>query len=335
MGRAKEMFFRTIKDSTDLEDNLQELVDFVQEQTSATGVYFGKLVFPAKEIEEDADDKAHFDEEAPKVIKFTHASKGHEFMVDVVLDEAQAPLSHEVFKASEDEENPEEEAEASDPEVTSNKPEKAPKDIIKTFKHKFVPEVVRNEQTYFQRVPRLGCFMAVPLCYNSCLFNEALEEAIEDYQVVSKELEEQNKAKAEWEQQQADLAAQNPDSQDPPEDPPEWKDIKYAPFKTFKEEYIICLDTLGQDRQFTDEERRFTLETVKAYIEAWEERENAALTADRDRKLAVISVQNDENAEPEEDQAMRDAMDALELDEDYFIFQAVEEDPIFKNIATN
>ena len=56
---------------------------------------------------------------------------------------------------------------------------------------------------HFQRVPRLGCFMAVPLVYNSCLTNEALEEAIEDYQVISKELEEQAKQKAEWEEQQA------------------------------------------------------------------------------------------------------------------------------------
>ena len=56
------------------------------------------MVYPAKEIDEDADDKAHFDEEAPKVIKYTHASKGHEFMVDVVLTEETAELSHSVFK---------------------------------------------------------------------------------------------------------------------------------------------------------------------------------------------------------------------------------------------
>ena len=31
MNRSKEMFFRSIKGSTDLEDNLQELVEFVQE----------------------------------------------------------------------------------------------------------------------------------------------------------------------------------------------------------------------------------------------------------------------------------------------------------------
>ena len=74
MNRQKDLFFRSIQDSQDLEDNLQELVVFIQEQTNATGVYIGKLVYPAKEIEEEADDKAHYDEEAPKVIKFMHAS---------------------------------------------------------------------------------------------------------------------------------------------------------------------------------------------------------------------------------------------------------------------
>lgn len=100
--RAKDLFFRSIKNSNDLEDNLQELVDFIQEQTGATGVYFGKLVYPAREIDEDADDKAHYDEEAPKVIKYSHASKGHEFMVDVVYSEERAPLSHAVFKESDE-----------------------------------------------------------------------------------------------------------------------------------------------------------------------------------------------------------------------------------------
>ncbi len=65
-------------------------------------MYIGKLVHPSREIEEDADDKAHFDEEAPKVIKYIHSSKGHEFMNAVVLTEEEAPLSHDVFKKGDD-----------------------------------------------------------------------------------------------------------------------------------------------------------------------------------------------------------------------------------------
>lgn len=119
-----------------------------------------------------------------------------------------------------------------------------------------MPEVVREARMHFKKVPRLGCFMAVPLVYNSCLFNEALEEAVEDYQVVSKEREEQDKLKTEKEEQ---LAQAKDGEGAAEEDDTEWKEIDFAPFKTFKEQYVLCLDTLGQDRQFSDEEKRFTL----------------------------------------------------------------------------
>lgn len=180
MARAKEYFMANIRKSNDLEDNLQELVEFIQEQTNATGVYVGKLVFPSKEIDEEADDKAHLDEEAPKVIKFLHASKGHEFMVDCVLSQEEAPISHEVFKEAEDGDG-EEAAEAEEGSEAGGDTPAKEKDIIESFRHSYVAEVVREPRMHFEKVPRLGCFMAVPLVYNSCLFNEALEEAIEDY----------------------------------------------------------------------------------------------------------------------------------------------------------
>lgn len=40
----KAKFFKSIETSTDLNENLQELADFLEETTGATGVYIGKLV---------------------------------------------------------------------------------------------------------------------------------------------------------------------------------------------------------------------------------------------------------------------------------------------------
>lgn len=54
------------------------------------------------------------------------------------------------------------------------------KDILLTFKHVYVPEVVREPRMTFQKVPRLGAYMAVPLIYQSCLFDEALDLAVVD-----------------------------------------------------------------------------------------------------------------------------------------------------------
>ena len=47
-----------------------------------------------------------------------------------------------------------------------------------TFKHTYVKEVVREPLMHFYRVPRLGAFMAVPLVYNSCLSESALDNAV-------------------------------------------------------------------------------------------------------------------------------------------------------------
>ena len=57
----KASFHDNIQKSTDLNDNLQQLADYIHLHTGATGVYIGKLVYPAKLIDDDADDKAHID----------------------------------------------------------------------------------------------------------------------------------------------------------------------------------------------------------------------------------------------------------------------------------
>ena len=47
---------------------------------------------------------------------------------------------------------------------------------------------------------------------------------------------------------------------------------------------------MGQDREFTDDERRFALETVKNFKEIWERTEQENLRRDRDRKLEIMSI---------------------------------------------
>ena len=70
-------------------------------------MYIGRLVYPSKAIEDDDDDTAHLDTEAPKVIKYINASKGHEFLVDTVLA-PDAGITHDVFKEGEGEDPAEE-----------------------------------------------------------------------------------------------------------------------------------------------------------------------------------------------------------------------------------
>jgi len=63
-----KQFYNFISESDDLNDNLNQLCNYLKYFTGATGVYIGKLGQPVKEIQEDDDDKAHLDEESAKVI---------------------------------------------------------------------------------------------------------------------------------------------------------------------------------------------------------------------------------------------------------------------------
>ena len=92
----KQEFFASLEQSKDLADNLPSLVNFLKKYTGATGVYVGRLQHPEREIAIDADDKAHLDYDAPKVVKFIHASEDHEFVEGAILQPADG-VTHDVF----------------------------------------------------------------------------------------------------------------------------------------------------------------------------------------------------------------------------------------------
>ena len=87
----------------------------------------GKLEYPSKAIDEDADGDAHLDKEAPKVIKYITASKSHEFMIDVVLGPDDG-ITHDVFKDQEDDAK----SDAGDDE--DGKDKSGEPDILKSYK---------------------------------------------------------------------------------------------------------------------------------------------------------------------------------------------------------
>ena len=41
-----------------------------------------------------------------------------------------------------------------------------------------------------------------------------------------------------------------------------FEQIESPPFRTVEEKFVVGLDTMGQDRQFTVEQKRLALETV-------------------------------------------------------------------------
>ena len=112
----QKKFETAVKESKDLQDQLQDLVDHLQDFTGATAVYIGKLVAPKKPIQEGDDDEAHIDNDSPQILNFCNATKDHKFLVDQVLNKDEG-LTFDVFKDPEPAEDGGEEAkaEATDP----------------------------------------------------------------------------------------------------------------------------------------------------------------------------------------------------------------------------
>lgn len=229
--KENEAFWASLAESDDLTDNLTELTNYIHRNIKATGVYIGQLDPPMKPIKDDDDDTAHIDAEAPLVIKFKHANKDHEeFMIDAVLTNDQG-IAHGLFR--EGEEEGEAEAAAEDEEDPDVKKVAKVIDILTTSKFKYIPEVVEEPKIHFMKVPRLGSFMAIPLVYNSCLFEASLDNAIEDWTEVSAQMAVQNEEKKEYDAEQDAIKEDRVKAgEEYVPEAREWPEIEAKPFDT-------------------------------------------------------------------------------------------------------
>jgi hypothetical protein len=218
-------------------------------------------------------------------------------------------ICHELFTGEEEEEaevvEDEEDEEAAATQANTQA------DILKTFKHKFVEEVVCEPKMHYWNVPRLGSFMAIPFVYKSCLSESSLDSALLDYIEVLKRNEVQDAEIAEWNEEQEAVKEDKLKAGEKfyPEDK-EWEDIKTNSFMTSDEKFVLCIDTLGQDRKLSDEQRKFCLETTLKFIKTWEQSETSQLEQDRNQRLQT----NIEDAE-----FFKEHGDKLKDDEDLYV----------------
>lgn len=188
--------------SSDLSDQLQNLNDHLKEGTKATAVYIGKMVLPKNKIGETDNDTAHINNDATPQIQFCYADPEHAFLVDKVLAPGTG-VTYDLFT-----DKPVEEEEAKEPELDEEGnpipvKEKEPEEVFPRYM--IVPEVVRDKQIYFFKVPKLGSYMAIRLEYETCLFEASLDAGIADQLAVNEKLRLQGQEKIEFERQQAEL----------------------------------------------------------------------------------------------------------------------------------
>lgn len=80
-----------------------------------------------------------------------------------------------------------------------------PEDILNTFKHVYVREVVREPKMHFYRVPRLGSFMVVPLEYESCISAVSLDSSVTDKITTKAAIKEQQQIRDAWNNEQEQI----------------------------------------------------------------------------------------------------------------------------------
>jgi hypothetical protein len=108
---------------------------------------------------------------------------------------------------------------------------------------------------HYWQVPRLGSFMAVPLVYKSCLNIESFDKAVEDFVKYKDEVSAQKEEMRVFELAQVTLTNEKLALNEiyVPEER-EWPEILTPVVEHVLQKFVICVDSLGQDRTFTDDQ---------------------------------------------------------------------------------
>ena len=181
---------------------------------------------------------------------------------------------------------------------------KGPKEVDGEMKPQpeyfYVRDVVQEPRIIFFRIPKLGCFMAVPLIWNSSLSEAAFDAGVEERIKFKKTRAEQEKEK---EAREIKFQDDIRDKQEVKESTEEleveydnWKkayeNVQEAPFQTVKKEYVVSLDTLGQDREISKADQDFLNDFVKLFAVSWENTEREELSKDIDLQLEYLEGLN-------------------------------------------
>jgi len=285
------------------------LCNFLQKQFNATGVYVGHVEKMRKPITDDSNDKGHIDEAAPQIIRYIAACDDHKFMIDKTMP-AEGTITYQVLHPPAAEPGKEEDPNAAPPAEPNATEQKTETEIKKKqeYPHKFIPDVTKEQKLKFFKVPKLGSYLAVSLKYNSCLYDTSLDKAVEAYYETIQRKEKQQKEIAEQEekdQKEREEKEANGEKYVPTKI--DWPKIEEPPYQTFEREYILCIDTLGQDRALSENDCKFALEIAEHVVKCWEKSEADALT--KDKNLKIASKQRDDEYREKEFVELKESID--------------------------
>ena len=332
--KQKEELENSITTCEDFEDHLNEICEKFKNIIGATGVYISKYDLKRKyPIEPDADENGHIDPSNTNVLQYVHWCNDHAFLEHQFLPPGEGITYKLIGKGEGDEEEGEgenqeekkEEPEEGD-EEEGEKKEKEPKEEI--LKHIIVEEVVNEPKMKFFREPRLGCYYAIDIRYKGSMQYSSLLSAIENYKEYKIKKEEQDKRLAEKEEEEK-LKALEEANQEKNEDkekekeeeeqedteekkegeeeaiPTEERDLdKPVVLKDFdkvEQVYVLSIDTMGQEKVFNEEEKKYILDIAKLIRNSMENHEKELLEKDRNLRMEYLNIEKPIQNEWDED----------------------------------
>ena len=310
-----ENFQNRLKSSSDPIELVKDLCEFLKKTINATDVYIGMVEQQQKEAKDEDDENAHIDTTAQTVLRYVYDTSVDKIMMGKTLKMDEGVV-FEILQKKEEQPKGEEEENKEKEEKTAEKPKEMNKEV--TDKSIFIHDVLQEPKIKYFNVPKLGSFLAIKLEYKSCLSEEALDKAVEEYFNTEKkkaDLETQKQAKEDEiqrlkeEKEAAGEVFVRPDVV--------YETAVEPPYLSTPVTYVICMDTLGQSRQFGSAEVQIALKLSEQFTKSLEESENSKLTKDKmmrlehKKKLEEMAEKELKELQDAEDKAYNDAVNEI------------------------
>ena len=168
----------------------------------------------------------------------------------------------------------------------------------------YISDVVMNPDLHYFDIPKLGAYFAVPVVVRSYLNDLSFDDAVAKIKAYNQQVAE-NKAllnsRVEELNEKLDIAQGSDEeeakrlTQERDELIKNWEEVPYPEFEANVLNYVVCADTLGMDKEISEEDRLFVSEFVEHFKNSWEEKELSFL-----KTMTDLYIENEKTVNNEE-----------------------------------
>lgn len=321
----KTQLIGKIKSSDNIENIYNDICESLKEISKSTGCYLCYYDKKRKSVGEYEDENAHLLDY--EVIRYIAYDKNHEELLKHKCLEPGEGVTYELFNANE--ENPEDPNNVNNEETNNN----TTTEVKPPLKNVYIPEVIRNNNVKFFKEPKLGAYLALDVSYQSSCSLKSLESSIAMWNEYLQEQVEIEQKKVLKEQEKKELDNNNNDTDNNQNDNVNDEENKenteeeevaiLKPYETELKKVVLCLDTLGQDRDYNEKEMEFIYLVGKVLVDSLFELEKRLLLKDRDLKIESKEKEA-KYLEDNKDDKIKEREDLFYKD---YLFQKYEDNP--------